>query len=68
MELKEIGKINVECEAAKKLKIDAQFVKEANLPFKINGAVKFNNQAQFNPLKFLECISQDLSIGIKRCR
>ena len=39
-----------------------------NLPFKINGAVKFNNQAQFNPLKFLECISQDLSIGIKRCR
>ena len=60
-----LGKVDMlerECEAAKKLKIDAQFVKEANLPFKINGAVKFNNQAQFNPLKFLECISQDLTI------
>lgn len=25
-----------------------------NLPFEIKGAVKFNNQAQFNPLKFFK--------------
>ena len=33
-----------------------------NLPFKIKGAIKFNNQAQFNPLKFLKPISKDLVI------
>ena len=33
-----------------------------NLPFEIKGAVKFNNQAQFNPLKFLKDISSDLVI------
>ena len=33
-----------------------------NLPFEIKGAIKFNNQAQFNPLKFLKDISNDLVI------
>lgn len=51
-----------EVEAAKRLGIDAEFVEESSLPFKINGAVKFNNQAQFNPLKFLDEISRDLII------
>lgn len=36
--------------------------RKQNLPFKINGAVKFNNQAQFNPLKFLKGISNELVI------
>ena len=51
-----------EVEAAKKLGINAEFVEETELPFKVEGAVKFNNQAQFNPLKFLENISKDLTI------
>lgn len=60
--LNEIDILKEEVEAAKNLGIDAEFVDEANLPFKINGAVKFNNQAQFNPLKFLKGISNELII------
>ncbi|MGM8287419.1 FAD-dependent oxidoreductase [Clostridium perfringens] len=60
--LNEIDVLKEEAEAAKNLGIDAEFVDEANLPFKINGAVKFNNQAQFNPLKFLKGISNELII------
>ncbi|KXA07842.1 FAD-dependent oxidoreductase [Clostridium perfringens] len=58
----EIDVLKEEAEAAKNLGIDAEFVEKANLPFKINGAVKFNNQAQFNPLKFLKGISNELVI------
>lgn len=60
--LNEVDVLKEEAEAAKKLGIDAEFVQEANLPFKINGAIKFNNQAQFNPLKFLKDISNELVI------
>lgn len=55
-------KLVEEVEAAKKAGIEAEFVKESFLPFEIEGAVKFNNQAQFNPLKFLKVISEDLVI------
>lgn len=48
--------------AAKKLGIDAELVEEVNLPFKVKGALKFKNQAQFNPLKFLRTISEKLTI------
>lgn len=58
----EIDKLKEEVEAANRVGIHAEFVDTANLPFKINGAVKFNNQAQFNPLKFLKDISKDLMI------
>ena len=60
--LNEIDKIKKEVEAAKKLGICAEFVQNTNLPFEVKGAVKFNNQAQFNPLKFLNHISKDLLI------
>ncbi|EOU1682632.1 FAD-dependent oxidoreductase [Clostridium perfringens] len=60
--LNEVDVLKEEVEAAKKLGIDAEFVQEANLPFKIKGALKFNNQAQFNPLKFLKYISNELVI------
>ncbi|HAT4255145.1 TPA: FAD-dependent oxidoreductase [Clostridium perfringens] len=60
--LNEVDVLKEEVEAAKKLGIDAEFVQEVNLPFKIKGAVKFNNQAQFNPLKFLRGISNELVI------
>ena len=60
--LNETYSLKDEVEAAKKLGINAEFVEETELPFKVEGAVKFNNQAQFNPLKFLENISKDLTI------
>ncbi|EOU1740594.1 FAD-dependent oxidoreductase [Clostridium perfringens] len=60
--LNEVDVLKEEVEAAKNLGIDAEFVQEVNLPFKIKGALKFNNQAQFNPLKFLKGISNELVI------
>ena len=58
----DIDKIRDEVEAAKTVGIDAEFVEKTELPFEINGAVKFNNQAQFNPLKFLSVIAEELTI------
>lgn len=60
--LNEVDNIKKEVEAANKLGISAEFVESINLPFEIKGAIKFNNQAQFNPLKFLKDISNDLVI------
>ncbi|PRR82292.1 FAD-dependent oxidoreductase [Clostridium luticellarii] len=51
-----------EYNAAKKLGIDAELVDEVNLPFKVKKALKFKNQAQFNPLEFLKPISEKLTI------
>ncbi len=55
-------KIENEIKALEKLGYNADFVSEIPMPFKIAGAIKFNNQAQFNPLKFLSNISQNLNI------
>ena len=60
--LNEIDSIKKEVDAANKVGIYAEFVENTNLPFKVKGAIKFNNQAQFNPLKFLKDISKDLII------
>ncbi|MDU1412017.1 MAG: FAD-dependent oxidoreductase [Clostridium sp.] len=60
--LNEIDTLKKEVEAANKVGINAEFVEKVKLPFEIKGAVKFNNQGQFNPLKFLKDISKDLRI------
>lgn len=51
-----------EAKAAKRLGIPAEFTRETKLPFTVAGAVKFERQAQFNPLKFLGEISECLEI------
>lgn len=55
-------KIEQEILALKRLGFEAAFEKELPLPLKIAGAVRFDNQAQFNPLKFLQAISKGLNI------
>lgn len=60
--LNEIDKIKKEVEAAKNLGIDAEFVQKIDIPLDVEGAIKFNNQGQFNPLKFLKDISKELVI------
>lgn len=55
-------KIIKEYEAVKKLGIDAELLDEIELPFEIEKALKFTNQAQFNPIKFLNFIAKDLKI------
>ena len=55
-------KIIEEISVLKRLGYNAEFVKKAALPFEIAGAVKFSNQAQFNPLKFVADIVAKLRI------
>lgn len=52
-ELGNVEKIRKEAETAASLGIPAEFVTEAPLPFPILGAVRFNNQAQFHPRKYV---------------
>ncbi len=51
-----------EVKAAERLGLPAKFVHQVNLPFKTVGAVCFENQAQFHPLKFVEAIAKKLEI------
>ena len=55
-------KIMSEVDSINALGLKAEFVKDTPLPFKIKGAAKVSNQAQFNPLKFIKEISKDLRI------
>ncbi len=48
--------------AAKKLGLPAEFTKETTLPFQVKAAVKFGNQAQFHPLRFLDAIAGQLKV------
>lgn len=51
-----------EVEAANSLGIRAEFENESELPFKVSGVAKFLEQAQFNPLKFISGITENLTI------
>jgi Glycine/D-amino acid oxidases (deaminating) len=50
---KYVDKISEETKAASSLGIKAAFLEETPLPFPIKAAVRFDNQAQFHPRKFL---------------
>ncbi len=51
-----------EAEAARKLGIRADFVTETELPFAIHGALRFEGQAKFHPMEFLQSISMPLTV------
>ncbi len=55
-------KIEDEVETVLSLGFSADFFKETELPFRISGAIRFPDQAQFNPLKFILSIAKDLNI------
>ena len=55
-------KTEEEVVALNKLGFNAQFAENTELPFKISGAVRFKNQAQFNPLKFVSQIVKGLNV------
>lgn len=54
--------IENEVNAVKSLGLDCKYTETTSLPFTVKGAIKFEHQAQFNPLKFVEGISKDLNI------
>ena len=57
--------LNDEVKALKKLGYDAELVFETELPYDIRSAVKFNDRAQFHPLKFLYKLAEKLKIYIE---
>lgn len=58
-------KLKKEAEAANILGISADYIEEnevGELPFKISGAVCFENQAQFHPLEFIAALAERLTV------
>ncbi len=49
----ELSNIKKEVEVVQSLGLPCEFVTKVGLPFNIEGAICFKNQAQFNPLKYL---------------
>lgn len=60
--LSNLKKIEDEIKAVNSLGLKADFSTCKELPFKVAGAISFPEQAQFNPLKFINEISQGLNI------
>lgn len=56
------SKLESELKAAKELGIDAELTDGLNIPLDIKCALKYNNQGQFNPLRFLQAISDRITI------
>ena len=56
------SKIVKEINALNKLGYKSEFCKSVPLPISVAGAIKFPEQAQFNPLKFISHISKGLNI------
>ncbi|MDQ3877796.1 MAG: FAD-dependent oxidoreductase [Actinomycetota bacterium] len=50
----ELGSIKKEVEAAARAGLDVSFESDLDLPFKVAGAVRLEDQAQFHPRKYLE--------------
>ena len=55
-------KIEEELTALDKIGFSAEFADKLPIPLATAGAVKFKNQAQFNPLKFISSIARNLNI------
>ncbi len=55
-------KIEKEVEAINRVGFKADFVEGLPLPFSVAGAVRIEGQAQFNPLKFIYSIAENLNI------
>jgi len=50
-----------EAKTAASFGIKAEYLEETPLPFKVKAAVRFDNQAQFHPLKFLLALAQKVT-------
>ena len=55
-------KIERELKALEKLGFRGEFTDRLPLPFSVAGAIRYPNQAQFHPLKFLSALSKGLHI------
>lgn len=55
-----VSSIRDEVDAAKRLGLPASFTDETELPFPIKGALKFTDQAQFDPRKYLVRLADEV--------
>ena len=60
--LQDTKQLEEEVTAAKNVGIETFYTKDTALPFQVAGAVKFPNQAQFHPIKFLKSIADKVTI------
>jgi glycine/D-amino acid oxidase-like deaminating enzyme/nitrite reductase/ring-hydroxylating ferredoxin subunit len=56
----DLDKVRGEVELARELGLPASYVEELDLPFPVAGAVRFDDQAEFHPVKYLEGIAAAL--------
>lgn len=56
----ELARIEQEVEVAQRVGLPASFVSEIDLPVPVKGAVRFANQAQFHPLKYLYALAETI--------
>lgn len=52
-----VDRLRRECDAARRLGVDAAMAGDIGLPFPVAGAVRFENQARFHPLKYLQTLA-----------
>ena len=57
---KEVQSIKEEIDITKKLGIESEFVSTFDLPIDILGAIKFENQAEFDPVKYVYGLSKKI--------
>jgi glycine/D-amino acid oxidase-like deaminating enzyme len=55
-------RIKQEVDAARKLGLPAVMTRETTLPFPVKAAVRFDHQAQFHPLKFLDAVAKEVTV------
>lgn len=56
----ELEKLSEEYDSLKMLDINANYKNNIELPIKIEGAIEFLNQAQFNPTKYIESLANKI--------
>ena len=56
-------KVEKEAEVAQRLGLPASLVDELDLPFDTAGAVRFEDQAEFHPVKYLQGLAADVPSG-----
>lgn len=59
--LEKVNELKQEFEAAKKLGLPVLWVEDVPLPFETGPAIKYENQAQFHPRKYLLALSNELN-------
>src|SRR5215207_2373984 len=56
----DLGELREEAELARKLGLPASYVDELDLPFPVAGAVRFDDQAEFHPVRYLDGLAAAL--------